>query len=390
VPLWSSEAELAQAVLDETNRQGWQARVAVADTVGLAWGAARFGQVLDDPLPNPSLAADRPWLIDELPVAALRVEPQTVELLQRLGIEQVGQLLGLPRASLVPRFGAGLLRRLDQLTGRMNEPLVACTEAPPLEASFEFETSIAHAATVLVVLDRLVGQVATAARNQQLGVLQMVATIECDDHSVPPLLVRVLKPTAAERQLVELLRLQAEGLALRSPVKSLRVRVLATGRLECRQTELFATGDESVDWHQMALLVNRLANRLGDNRVVCAERRPSHLPERMVAYAPAVSTRARSFTLDTATASRLRSRPLWLRTRPQRISVTTSGPDERPTHIVDRHRQHDIVEAIGPERIETGWWRDRHRRRDYYRVETSSGDWWWIYRDLRRGMWFAA
>ena len=425
---------LARCVSEHFADQGWQVRVAVADTVGLAWAAARFGQVLDMPLrnltlvgsqeveeeleegfeahgdiapvpgsrPSPSLsprgrgATAEPYtisaavLIDQLPVAALRIDPATVELLQRLGIEQVGQLIALPRTSLLPRFGPRLLQRVDQLTGQMPEALTACSAAPPLEARFDFETSVAHAETVLAVLDRLVTEVASAARREQLGILQLVATIDCDDHHVPPLLLRLLRPTAAAAQLVELMNLHAEKLELHSPVKSLRVRVVSTGPLERRQGELFTTGAGSGDSHQLALLVNRLASRLGDDRVVRAERRASNLPERAVAYAPATSTRARSFALDAATAERLRTRPLWLRARPVPVAVEAPPPEGRPVRMIYRGTRYEVATAIGPERIETGWWHGPHHRRDYYQIETTTGNWWWVYRDLRGGRWFVA
>ncbi len=47
-----------------------------------------------------------------------------------------------------------------------------------------------------------------------------------------------------------------------------------------------------------------------------------------------------------------------------------------------------IARTWGPERIETGWWRGPTVRRDYYRVATQSGHWFWIFRDLNSGRWF--
>ena len=40
-----------------------------------------------------------------------------------------------------------------------------------------------------------------------------------------------------------------------------------------------------------------------------------------------------------------------------------------------RHAGQDerVVRVWGPERIETGWWRTRLVRRDYYQVETERG-----------------
>ncbi len=49
---------------------------------------------------------------------------------------------------------------------------------------------------------------------------------------------------------------------------------------------------------------------------------------------------------------------------------------------------------LGPERIETGWWRGGHHvpmvgvARDYYRIETAAGRCYWVFRRLPAGPWF--
>ena len=45
-------------------------------------------------------------------------------------------------------------------------------------------------------------------------------------------------------------------------------------------------------------------------------------------------------------------------------------------------RRERIVECVGPERIETLWWRGPSVRRDYYRVTTESGRYLWIFQRL--------
>jgi protein ImuB len=66
-----------------------------------------------------------------------------------------------------------------------------------------------------------------------------------------------------------------------------------------------------------------------------------------------------------------------------------NGPFHREvasTRLPDRLRLGGIIHTItdhwGPERIETGWWHGPSIRRDYYRIETDQGRWWWIFRNL--------
>jgi len=47
-----------------------------------------------------------------------------------------------------------------------------------------------------------------------------------------------------------------------------------------------------------------------------------------------------------------------------------------------------VAAAHGPERIETAWWRGPIVRRDYYVVETDSGERFWVFRRLKDGAWF--
>ena len=63
-------------------------------------------------------------------------------------------------------------------------------------------------------------------------------------------------------------------------------------------------------------------------------------------------------------------------------------PDGPPVRFTLQSRQYHIVRHWGPERIETGWWRGRCVRRDYYRVETDTGHRFWLFRRLDDGVWF--
>jgi protein ImuB len=47
-----------------------------------------------------------------------------------------------------------------------------------------------------------------------------------------------------------------------------------------------------------------------------------------------------------------------------------------------------FAQTWGPERIETGWWRGQAVGRDYYRVETTDGRRFWIFRNLEDNRWF--
>ena len=70
-----------------------------------------------------------------------------------------------------------------------------------------------------------------------------------------------------------------------------------------------------------------------------------------------------------------------LKQRPVPIAAKSLSPGEP---FYDR-----VVERTwGPERIETGWWRGDDIRRDYYIVETDTGERFWVFRNLLDESWY--
>ncbi|MGD9644103.1 MAG: DNA polymerase Y family protein [Pirellulales bacterium] len=81
-------------------------------------------------------------------------------------------------------------------------------------------------------------------------------------------------------------------------------------------------------------------------------------------------------------------RPLYLHPRPLRLPVLSIAPEGPPARFRRAGHDYHIVRVWGPERIETGWWRTRCVRRDYYQVETRDGQRFWLFRELGAGAWF--
>jgi len=184
-----------------------------------------------------------------------------------------------------------------------------------------------------------------------------------------------------------------ETLVLADEVVHVEIRAAVIGRLGERQGELFADQWPS-DPHQLAVLVNRLSNRLGGEQVLRPELRDSPLPERALRYVPATKWRgARSEERGVRHHADSRqptadSRPLLLYPEPRPVEVISVSPDGPPQAVWLDARRERITQHWGPERIETLWWRGPSVRRDYYRVATQSGRMFWIFRRLADGRWF--
>ena len=76
--------------------------------------------------------------------------------------------------------------------------------------------------------------------------------------------------------------------------------------------------------------------------------------------------------------------------RQRRISAASGRRDAcTTTDTTDGIRgEHTVEQYWGPERIETGWWREAVVERDYFRVETSTGQRFWLFRQNGSGQWF--
>ena len=89
-----------------------------------------------------------------------------------------------------------------------------------------------------------------------------------------------------------------------------------------------------------------------------------------------------------APGSPMSHRPLRINP-PIRIEVELVNAGDSPLAAFHwQRRRHAVDRWWGPERIETGWWRGGIVRRDYYRVETTTGRRVWLFRDLVGGGWF--
>jgi len=77
-------------------------------------------------------------------------------------------------------------------------------------------------------------------------------------------------------------------------------------------------------------------------------------------------------------------RPARLFVRPEKIEAVAELPDHPPRLFIWRGARHRVAKADGPERIHGEWWRSESETnliRDYYRVETTDGARYWIFRD---------
>lgn len=156
-----------------------------------------------------------------------------------------------------------------------------------------------------------------------------------------------------------------------------QVQMLATWLQPLDQKQSTLDGGASAKGTTLATCIDRMTARLGTDAITRPVPYPSHYPERSQRWHPPLSPQAGG-----QQSLSLYARPIKLFDRPEPITVIYATPEGLPRSFRWRNRVHDIARVEGPERIAPEWWRERKtvRLRDYYRVEDSEGQRYWIYR----------
>lgn len=353
------------------------ARLAIAPTAGAAWALAHYGEngaILE--------SGDNAAIhLAELSVAALRLDPDVITILRRLGLKRLGELSGVGRDALQRRFrnrnspAANPLMRMDQLLGHMPEPLlpIAPQHVPLVER--RLLEPIRHRDLLDRVLGDLAADMARELEGQGQGARRLELGLWRVDDEV---IIRKLELSAATRDPAHICRLFAaklDDVDAGFGIELLRLQASWAEPLALDQRDIESAAEEHGT--SLSTCIDRLSVRLGPDAVRRPVPHASHLPERAQNWQP---------PLDPEPVSQgelaFHQRPLKLLERPEAIAVLYATPDGYPKAFRWRGTVREVVRVEGPERIAPEWWRERStaRLRDYYRIEDRQGRRYWIYR----------
>jgi protein ImuB len=418
--LFGGEAMLLAEVEADCAQLGLTVRAGVGDTAGAAWALARYAGQEVSPVRNGDAIAQearatrsraakrRGWerggtppalamtgvpqgvialpgqmrqALGSLPVAALRLPPDTVTALARLGLRQVDDVMVLPRAALARRFGTDTLRRLDQALGLEPEPVSPARAPLHFAARITFPDPIGLLEDVQAGVNRLLPALQARLAEKGRGARRVRLQAFRTDGKVEVAEIGLARPTDDPDRIRPLLWLKLDRIDAGFGIDCLRLEATDTEPVYAVQHRGHVDAANAASARQtsdtaMEDLLGKLGARLGMDAVTRLHPAESHIPEKSAVVLTAVWSEPAPAPWPLPRAPR----PLIL-FRPE--PVTAPEVPQVPVRFRWRRRDLAVLEAIGPERIAPEWWLDdpawRSGARDYWRVATDAGERLWLF-----------
>jgi protein ImuB len=367
--LFGGEARFCRRLLTFMRRLGFTATVVIAGTPGAAHALARHGGEAITILPPGSEGE----AIADLPLAALRLQPDALAAAGRLGLERIADLYPMPRGPLAKRLGLAAVERLDQARGALAEPIVPVIPFEAPEAERRLLEPIGTADAINQVIGDLIDDLVSQLQARGLGLRTAILTCLVVDGAEQRIAIGTACATRDARHLTRMLAMRVERI---DPGLGIEAMMLVTPRVEPLQPQALdaCLGGESRA-PDLAPLVDQLGGRVGEDALFRLAAVESDVPERGF---------CRANPLATPDGWPAWTRPARLLRRPERLAnVIALLPDHPPRRFSWRGTAYRVVAGDGPERIHGEWWRTPREMwalRDYFRVEAGGGNRFWIFR----------
>ena len=406
--LAGGEAGLLVDLIGRFRQKGVTAKAAIADHPGSAWAACRFG----DEERRIQAINGAQIALAQMPVNALRLERETVAMLEDAGLDRIEDLYALRRYALAERFGQEAATRLDQALGLIDEPIATDHPLPAQQAQMIFADPITTPNTLPPLIERLVHQLCVGLEAAGLGAIQLTLALYRLDNSTVTISIGVDRPCLDPGRLAALIGDRFDEIDLG----------LGLERMILDAVEIEPLLSENIHWRGLGSKVDIREPDPASRPCLESQSGPFRFepcqkgPRDTVTSSPSLPSFGRQATalalsppkIEQARLRETPPRPLRLLRRPEPIEAIAALPDEPPLLFRWRNRLHKIVGAKGPETISPDRWTLRtcndacskreprlHRQdpfksqklqptmRDYFAVENSEGERFWVFREGR-------
>lgn len=300
-----------------------------------------------------------------LPLQQAQLPEKLLEQLQRLGLARLDDLLKIPQAELVRRFGVEMLHYLQQLTGAKPALLQFIQPVEQFEQQLELLYEMERSDQLLGPLKHLFGLLQLYLQQRDQLAYQLELSLLQRQDQQQQLQLHSAQGEYQSKDWLKICELQLERLKLKRPVIQLKLILRRCGPRYAQYNPLFAgnLGAGKEQLYSALQLLSLLQARLGKEQVKSPCLHNDLLPEQASSYAAALEP-------QTAIAGSLAAvRPAFL---------------VEPPLMLDAEQQQQLQLHYGPERLSSGWWQQQSQHRDYYVAQNAQGQWLWLYRDLQQ------
>lgn len=365
--LWGSESSYISNIIDRFKKFGYDVRAAMADTIGAAWAITHFDQelVIEKKQHQYSLLS--------LPVASLRLKPETVELLYNLGLRHVHSIINMPHKALHRRFGSHLIQRLNQALGYEEETIYPVIIPEPFHERLPCLELISTGTGIGIALQKLLDKLCLRLQQEQKGL--RAATFKCYrvDGKIEKIEIGTNRPSHNSKHLFKLFQLKIDTIEPALGIELFTLDAHKPEELKPMQENLW-TNSLDLENIKFSELLDHIANKIGSDKIHRFLPDEHYWPERSIKEATSLDEKLTSIWKTE------NLRPVQLLPNPQIIQVTAPIPDYPPMNFRYKGKLHKIIKADGPERIESEWWLEEGLHRDYYSVEDEEGNRYWLFR----------
>ena len=366
--LQGGEEPMLTGIANRFRSTGLRTRVAIADTWGAAHACARAITQETVIVPRGQIVR----AVETLPLSLLRLPPKIVDDLRVLGFQTIGELVNTPRAPLTLRFGPELGRRIDQMFGRVSEPIEPIRSPERIEVTRQFAEPIGAAETINKYAARLVVELVDVLQSKGLGVRRADLVVEKVDGTRQAIRAGTAKPVRDVARLTKLFRDRTEKIEPGFGIERLTLIAVMSEALEEEQRSSSLVHNQDND---VTPLIDILGNR--GNKVYRLAPVFSDVPERSVQRIAAAADPVNNTWVHDW------RRPVRLLDKPDVVEVMALMPDHPPAWFSWRGKRRRVKSADGPERVFGEWWvrtSEAQAVRDYFVVEDDIGERFWLYR----------
>jgi len=365
--LWGGEQEYLDDITTRLKALGYTAKVCMAGTIGAAWAISRYGTQQIIPGGHEVTA------LSPLPPMALRIDALVCDKLHKLGLYETRLFLQMPAKVLRRRFGDHFILRLQQAMGYQNEAITPVVIASTFTERLYCFDPIVTRPGIEIAVKKVLDTLCERLKKEQKGIRTAVLKIFGIEGNTQQLEIGTNRATSDAVHIFKLFELKFETIA---PGPGIELFVLEVPRFDehiATQENMWSV-EGSLDTPAVSLLLDRVANKIGEDTIRRYLPDAHYWPERSVKKATSLSQQP---TIDWDTQ---KTRPVKILRKPEPITVAAPVPDYPPILFRHQGKVHKIMKADGPERIEPEWWLQEGLHRDYFYVEDEEGSRYWIYR----------